>query len=382
MNDNVVLTKFDSWLEDTSEVAALVMRQWLVPVEGRDAIFFPPTYAAPEDSGVKRGWLGYNLDRLEDGTTICLIDSVGSQANRMEPLFKRKPYSSLVPQVAIKVKEEQINLLDVGHRAADALVRYSDKQSELEQAFGAAGKGNFQRLAKIAPTSIVFGCWDSRETGIKIQRVVRSVIRAFNVDTVHRSAQYKPPVSYTNIGALDEPQNDEQKNRMSEEGFLDNPSSWQHGGVRLRQNGEIRRDAALNLAAIRALGADTEDNALKVRRYILGLALVAFTAPQDFNLREGCQLVPDPDHPAQWEIVCHNGTRQPLLLDHKEALEYAEAAAKDFKVGDNLTAEFKSDLAKEELGKSKSERKKGRRSRSRASSTRQEGSDQQEDSEQ
>jgi CRISPR-associated protein Csb1 len=30
---------------------------------------------------------GYNIDELPDGSNVCLIDSFGSQANRIEPLF-------------------------------------------------------------------------------------------------------------------------------------------------------------------------------------------------------------------------------------------------------------------------------------------------------
>ena len=30
-------------------------------------------------------WTGYNIDRFEDGASVCQIDSVGSQANRIEP---------------------------------------------------------------------------------------------------------------------------------------------------------------------------------------------------------------------------------------------------------------------------------------------------------
>ena len=43
----------------------------------------------------------------------------------MEPIFKREPYNSLVPQVIIEAGERRVNLLDAGHRAADAIVRFS-----------------------------------------------------------------------------------------------------------------------------------------------------------------------------------------------------------------------------------------------------------------
>jgi CRISPR-associated protein Csb1 len=140
-------------------------------------------------------------------------------------------------------------------------------------------------------------------------------------------------------------------------------SGWIHGGVRVRDSGEIRRDASLNLVAIRALGAAAQagDETLKLRRYILGLSLVSFTAPQESFLREGCQLVPDTDRVAEWRLVQHDGRRDPFVLSHEEALAYAEAAAKAFVVSQDRRADFKSDAARRELAKSKDERRAGRR---------------------
>jgi CRISPR-associated protein Csb1 len=131
----------------------------------------------------------------------------------------------------------------------------------------------------------------------------------------------------------------------------------------VREGGEIRRDASLNLVAIRALGAASQagDETLKLRRYILGLSLVSFTAPQESFLREGCQLVPDTDRVAEWRLVQHDGRRDPFVLSHEEALAYAEAAAKAFGVSQDRRADFKSDAARRELAKSKDERRAGRR---------------------
>lgn len=363
---NISLDRFDDWLKADSSAAALVMRQWLRPVEGRDAVIFPPTYAEPDVSEAdKKQWrqetLGYNIDRLPDGTTICQIDSVGSQANRMEPIFKRDPYKALVPQVVVDVRGFKVNLLDAGHRAADAVVRFSDLRRELEGAFCAfRDKGNAEPLAKIAPTSIVFGSWDSRSTEVKISRVVRSVIRAYQVDLLHRSAQYTPPVRYVNIGAIEVSEEVDNKT-LSQLGLRDNPASWTHGGIRLRPDGEIRRDAALNITAVRALGADSDDSTLKLRRYILGLALVAFTAPQDMALREGCQLVPDIEKASHWELVHHDGKRETFSVSHTDALAYATAAAGAFGVGHNREVPFDRNYAEEQLSKSKEQRKAEKR---------------------
>jgi len=184
-DQNISLNQFDEWLKDDGNVVAVVLREWFIPVEGRDSIIFPPTYPIEAKAA------GYNIDRFNDGSSVCQIDSVGSQANRMEPVFKREKYKHLVPQVTVRAGERDINLLDAGHRAADAIVRFSTLGPKLHQAFQACqNSGNAEPLAKIAPTSIVFGSWDSRATQAKIPRIVRSVIRAFNVRKLHRSAQY------------------------------------------------------------------------------------------------------------------------------------------------------------------------------------------------
>lgn len=370
-----LLTKFDDWLKDDSDIAALVMRQWFEPVEGKDAVVFPPTYTLDgTDAGSRfnkgepvpgvykgqKGPMGYNLDWLENGTSVCQIDSVGSQANRIEPIFMRAAYQHLVPDVVVTAGDKPVNLLEAGHRAADAIVRFSDLAGELEAAFSAVRAGDATKLAKIAPTSLVFGTWDSRGTQVKLPRVVRSVIRAFKVKPMHRSAQYIPAVDYVGTGLLDAPEGKKQQDAMSELGLSHAPAPWSHGGVLVEQ--EIRRDASLNLVALRALRVGNDADPLPLRRYILGLSLVAFTAPQETFLREGCQLVPDSDRPSDWSLVKHDGSRQEKFnLPHEQALRFADAAAKEFVVGPKREATFRADAARETLGQSKEERKKSRR---------------------
>lgn len=328
------LTSFDEWVRDDGDIAALVMRQWLEPVEGEDAVIFPPTYPIEENKA------GYNIDPLDDGVNVCLIDSVGSQANRMEPIFKRQRYRQLVPQVVIDAtvsangqnRVVQVHLLDAGHRAADAIVRFSTRGPELHEAFRAFHQDrNAEKLARIAPTSIVFGSWDSRATQAKFQRIVRSAIRAFSVQPLHRSAQYT-----TIAGEILEGPDVEvaEKGAKAELGLAHVPAVRTHGGVCIRKQSEIRRDAVLNLAPLRLLRAESNENEdnLVLRRYILGLALVAFTAPPEFALREGCELVADPSRHAEWKLVKHDGTRQDWALCHDDALKFAELAAQAFGV--------------------------------------------------
>lgn len=364
---NADLNRFDSWLGESSSVAALTLRQRLVPVEGKDAVIFPATYAKPESWPHDQEWLGYNIDPLSDGSNVCQIDSVGSQANRIESIFKRQRYRSLVPHVIIDANGNKIDLLDAGHRAADAIVRFSSLWNELKHAFESYRKGDAEPLAKLAPTSILFGAWDSRDTQVKLPRIIRSVIRAYNVAPLHRSAQYIPALEYSDNGLIEIPEDKQKKDAllksMSEWGLNHAPAPWTHGGIVV--HGEIRRDASINLAALRAIGvaADGDDAALPLRRYILGLALVAFTAPQETSLREGCILVGDVDKPAVWNIVQHDGRTEPFKLTHDEAIAFAEAAADKFGVGQDRTATFDPKTATKTLSQGKEDCKKNKRSK-------------------
>jgi CRISPR-associated protein Csb1 len=324
-------TRFDAWFHDDGP-AALVCIEPLQPVAGNESAIFPPTYAPEQGAASKKS--EYVIDQLKDGRSICQLDSVGSQANRMEPLFKSEPYSKLVPQVTIAAGDQKVNLLDAGHRAADALVRFSNLKAQIEDAFTALRAGDAAKLARIAPTSLVFGVWDSRGIQAKAPRIVASTIRAYDVEVIHRSAQYIPPVEYT-PEVLGEAArlSDDQK---SQEGLTHVPSPNALGGVLVK--GEIRREATLNLAALRTLGVLRGDGMLdedatkKLRRYIVGLALVALTKPMSHNLRQGCLLVGIETQPARWTLVHASGKREPFALSHAQALAYAEAAAVGFGV--------------------------------------------------
>lgn len=341
-----MITQFDEYLQ-SSGPAALVIREPLVPVEGKDAVVFPATFA-PKNQGDEAG---YNIDTHKDGQNVCLIDSVGSQNNRIEPLFKSGDYATLVPQIVVEAGEKRINLLDAGHRAGDAIVRCSELQEILLGAFKSVLSGDHVPLAKIAPTSLVFGVWDSRETGAKVPRIISSAIRAYDVRRLTRSAQYFPATKYISEGLMpDHDGNKKKKDAYAERGFVEVPATETHGGV--IADGGIRRDATLALAALRLLrSGDNTEATLKLQRYVLGLALVAFTAPTDNYLRQGCLLVNDPDEPTDTVAVLRNGRREPLAFDHAQALAFAKAAAAEFGVGEKKTVPFDRKKAEADLKK-------------------------------
>lgn len=349
--------QYDKWLT-TDDVAAIVIREPLVSVEGADGVIFPATYAAAEDKKVFPG--GYNIDPPEGEKNVCLVDSVGSQANRIEPLFSKPDYVELVPQIVIEAGEKSVTLFEAGHRAGDAIVRCTPLQKSLQDAFKAVLKGNAIEMAKIAPTSLVFGVWDSRDTQAKLPRLVASTIRAFDVQKLSRSAQFNPSADYIGLGLLEDTSDKKLKDAYSERGFIHVPATGSHGGVIAK--GGIRRDATFSLAALRLLfaGSDVEKT-LSLRRYVLGLSLVALTAPAQTYLRQGCNLVPDIDHPRTVTLVNADGTRGELSIKHEEALAYARLVAKAFGVGESKTVKFDSNLAKKDIageGDVKATRKK------------------------
>ena len=362
---------FASWLASNGPVA-LRLRQKLLPVEADESgrgVIFPPTYAD----------IGYNIDTLADGTRVATIDTVGSQANRLEPIFKStgkdpednelNALASLVPQVEIilhraggkkgnKKQEgedghiEKRSLLDLAHRSADAVVLASPTLApEIAKAFEALrNKGNAAPLAAIAPTSLVFGVWDSRGTGEKRPRLVRSIIRAWNVEVLHSAAQFnsvwkalseeqqkelaaeekqKGKLELSAVGLKDAPATFRKTDKIPQ--FADgapNPEARVLGGVLAK--GAIERDVTINLVALRGIRGKDADETKEVQRYLLGLAVVAATADLELFLREGCLLRYANDD--AWTEVPRRGDPTGVSLPkHEQLVAYAMVAALPFK---------------------------------------------------
>jgi CRISPR-associated protein Csb1 len=196
----------DTWATDSTGPVALHLKQKLLPVEVIDEdgdvarVIFPPTYAD----------IGYNIDTLTDGTRVATIDSVGSQANRLEPIFKSESSKRddwLVPQIEIILRTEpcgecdtckkaeavgkkadatedeseakklrkeaekaaaactdkqpvKCSILDLAHRAADAVVQSSpDLKKLVAPAFKSLQRGDRVRFASLRRhrSSLAFG---------------------------------------------------------------------------------------------------------------------------------------------------------------------------------------------------------------------------------
>lgn len=377
---------------------AIVLKQYLRPVEGIGEPIFPPTYPMPTYRGrvhtVRDGEYrvsvelppfrpgakeeksqdvaGYNIDEFKDGTNVCEIDSPQSQANRLEPIFEIIADGKLVPQIEIKVGQDtRVNLLVAGHRAADAVVRFSSLAAEFDAAFNDVRKGSHLKLARLAPTSILFGVWDSRGTQVKLPRILKSEIRATNVSQCTKSAQFNPAAEFVQLGAIDEAldKGEGENNPVGAEGMKHVPAPRTAGGVKVR--GDIKRVVRINLVAVRDLRAHNEDGALDgektrtLQRYILGLALVAATHPLPMNLREGCLLcgIDDEEYKETVRAVQFDGKENDISFDPEDVESLAIKAAREFfgerfDTKDQLDAIFESGVANKFLGMSTDDRKK------------------------
>lgn len=347
MNEPSKLTNqmINSWADDMKGPIALHLKQTLLPVEGKEGVVFPPTYAD----------IGYNVDTLSDGTRVATIDSVGSQANRLERIFKatddgepNNVLAKLVPQIKISYGDgKAVSLLNVGHRLGDALVRSSTLKDKANAAFTSfLDTGDATAIAKLAPTSLVFGVWDSRDTQAKLPRILQSVIRAWDVDPLTRSAQYNPPIDYAALDVFSDEdkakQEGDPKSPLAKRGFVHVPAGKAPGGILVR--GSIERHVTINLIALRRLRGTTQ-NTTDLRRYVLGLSLVAATEPLDGFLRQGCLLTLDPSSAAGWQTVGRDGARKPLDLDQTVVLAYAMNAKEKFGIDPDQPFEFSKDLA-------------------------------------
>jgi CRISPR-associated protein Csb1 len=357
MSDQTTLTKYDDLLGDGAEEAAIVIRERLRPVQGPRGVFFPPTFA-----GIGQGKKSdYHIDRLgplggngrddpgdpdkaqRDGLVAnrCTVDSVPSQANRLEARLLR--YSGTrIPRVTISgsgVGQRPLDLLEIGHRVADAAVRYTANNGfqPFENALRAFVAGDAGPLARLAPTSLVFGHWDSRDsatsksTKSKARRLVRSEIVAYNVARATKRSQYwssiDPEVTEELGQVLAEAKeaagrDPETKNPASQLGMTDVPAP----------------EASVELVAEPSVD---REKTLALRRYLFALALASVADPAVSDLREGCILVRNGKPPAgnlrdgeePWTgvLVCHTGEEKPFTVpSSRDAEAYLEAATTAF----------------------------------------------------
>jgi CRISPR-associated protein Csb1 len=352
----------------------------LEPAGGPGDKIFPPTHALDEKNKKPEAGAKYAFEtrRINGHDVKCvLIDSVQSQANRMEEaleaLWAEKrialpvvsvDFSSVAPEVG------RVTSLTAPHRIADALLRDSllDGQlfrlSELGKSFTDASTRNATALFKVCPTGLVFGVWDSTGPkgglGAKFQRTLVSEIVGINVaigtktesriDPVTNGKTdlelYKP-VSRDEMWTLDPSQARTENGKPVKVGKKDKagkPSAVVLGNIAPSIDSvsggvtidEAKHTVVLSLASLRRLGFTA--GAMEARTALAALGLLAVLAAESrgHDLRSRCLLVPrvgDREGIRQslclrLESVARDGTTKPVELDLEGAITLYNEAVK------------------------------------------------------
>jgi len=179
----------------------------LQPAGGEGTKVFPPTYAGSVYATEKR-----RLPGQADPVECVLLDSVQSQANRMEEALQQALDDELLKVPILEVdftpyfpgdkQREGMRLLDpVGkvsslqapHRIADAILRDSlwkgvaFRKSEIGERIAMVSARDATALFEYCPTALVFGMWDSTGPkgglGAKFERAM--VAEIVGIDAVY-----------------------------------------------------------------------------------------------------------------------------------------------------------------------------------------------------
>lgn len=186
----------------------------LEPLGGAGDKVFPPTFGdstwVPVPVGVareerRRSKYALEWRRIEGASRLCvLLDSVASQANRMELAlldgyergellfpFVRVDFTGATHEdpaldLSTLCGDGYITTLEAPHRLADALLRDSlidgvpFRRSDHGRRFTEASPSNAAALLDLCPASLLFGVWDSTGPkgglGAKFQRAIVSEI--------------------------------------------------------------------------------------------------------------------------------------------------------------------------------------------------------------
>lgn len=371
MTDSLTLAVIRDAVTGGAVAARRVQR--LVPAGGAADKVFPPTYEGGEYA---------TEERVIDGARVpcVLLDSVQSQANRMEMALRQAAYAGIgrpaeIPVVTVDFPGAglpdlgEITSLDAPHRIADAILRDSSlvgvpfRDSEEGKLLASASMSNATGLYGLCPTALVFGMWDSTGPrgglGVKFQRALVSEIVAVNVQPGVRPTSRIDPLGIEKAAGeiyrargggwtLDPEAAEKAGGKPAKYGKDGKPSEinlgnvtpslknekgqYHHGGVTLDY---AQQTTVLSLPALRRLRFPTDgpveaarDVAAQTALAALAIAAAELSVRQGCDLRSRCLLVPDPAYPSFWELVGPDGVARPFVAsDPVELIRGAGEAA-------------------------------------------------------
>ncbi len=340
----------------------------LEPAGGPGDKIFPPTHAVDDKNKKPGAKYAFETRRINGHDTMCvLIDSVQSQANRMEEALQALwadrsialpvvsvDFSSIAPEVG------RVTSLSAPHRIADALLRDSllngqlFRLSDIGKSFTDASTKNATALFKVCPTGLVFGLWDSTGPkgglGAKFQRALVSEIVGINAVAGSKTESRIDPLNILKKAAdiyvaadekerwtTDASKAKKENGEPVKFGKEGKPSEVNHGNVTPSIDSvgggvtidEARHTVVLSLASLRRLGFTTGAEEARTVLAALGLLSVLAAESRGHDLRSRCLLVPKKGSALRLEAVAQDGGATPLDLDLAGAIAlYNEAVSK------------------------------------------------------
>jgi CRISPR-associated protein Csb1 len=335
----------------TGTAAAFRCRRRLQPGGGEGDKVFPPTFAGAVYAVEQR-----RVPGREQPVTCVLLDSVQSQANRMEEALQAAldaseialpaivvDFSDYGPTGDVEKDQKEGRLLDaigkltslqVPHRLADAILRDSEhngepfRKSAAGRSLNLASPLNATALYQLCPTALVFGMWDSTGPkgglGAKFERAIVSEVVGFeaSLSDLHknRGVRRDPLEASKAVPIL---KNSDGSWRVADDpkkkGVL-RPAEVNHGSVPFETDnagvtiGYAEQLTTLSLICLRRLrfpvaepkpdqsGANAAGHAVLAA---LGLCAATLAFESGMGLRSRCLLWPD--GPMLWELLAKPG---------------------------------------------------------------------------
>jgi CRISPR-associated protein Csb1 len=364
--------------------AAFRCRRRLQPAGGEGDKIFPPTFAGAVYVIEQR-----RVPGREQPVTCVLLDSVQSQANRMEEALQEALDRGELQIPSIEVDFSKADLLNpVGrvtslqtpHRIADAILRDSNydgqpfRKSSVGKELDFASATNATSLYRLCPTALLFGMWDSTGPkgglGVKFERAMVSEVVGVGVpptDSNRNRGLRRDPLNISKSVAIRrKPDGDWEVAGLAKEKGLERPSEINHSNVPFETDNSgvtieyAEQTTTLSLIALRRLcfpakAAEASkpevDDAARAVIAALGLCAATLAFETGMGLRSRCLLWPEA--PLTWELLEKPGTEPAQFsLDCTSAislLENARAAAENAGIEwrkDPLVLEPKLDLVK------------------------------------
>lgn len=341
--------------------AAFRLRTRLQPAGGPGDKVFPPTYAEGQDG--KKHTIKYATEtRVVDGQhkRAVLLDSVASQANRMElSLLEARQRGELrLPLLAVDFRASfpdlgQITTLEAPHRVYDAIFRDATlggdafRASEIGRKLTDASPSDARSMLSHCPTALIFGAWDSTGPrgglGNKFQRALVSEVMGIGFEPGSKVGSRLDPLQISASVGIEFSKEDKNSWQIDEKKgkSKQKPSDVNHSNIaptRDEEAGGVTFEYALHTAvyslpALRRLRFGDWDagksNAARTLLAALGILALLLQRRTGYDFRSRCALVPE--QPAMLEYVNADGSVQQLAVSVDEAralYEQAIAAAK------------------------------------------------------